>query len=46
MDLSDGLLGFDGIQVLRQTVALLAWCYRTAYSKVFYLQDVDQLLFK
>lgn len=37
--------GFTSAPNLRKAVALLTWCYRTAYREVFRLQNVDQLLF-
>ena len=37
---------YQGMQDLRRRTALLAWCFRTAYDKVFSIHNVDQLLFK
>lgn len=39
------LKGFTSAPNLRKAVALLTWCYRTAYREVFHIQDADQLLF-
>ena len=37
---------FLNISALRLRTSIYAWCYRTAYAKVFHVQNVDQLLFK
>jgi hypothetical protein len=31
---------------MRRFTAIITWCYREAYGKVFYIRNVDQIPFK
>jgi hypothetical protein len=46
VEIHPGIWTFNGGLDLRQWASLLIWCLRTAYDKVYYIFNVDQLRFK